>query len=324
VKVLYIGGTGEISQACVERSVEIGHDVTVFNRGQKDEKTPPSVTHIVGDVHDEETYGGLAEGHFDVICQFLAFGPTAVQRDIDLYSGRCGQYVFVSTASAYRKSPVGSVITESTPLENPFWEYSRRKAECEALLARSADRLASTIVRPSHTYRTRLPSTVIDGNHLAWRLVRDKPVVVHDDGESIWTVTHADDFARAFTALVGRAECVGNAYNITDDVAYSWNDILRAVGEALEKPPTIHPVPAETLVRRLPELAGPLLGDKANSMRFDNAKIRSAIGPWKCEVSLTEGVASAATFVRSRLEAGYRPDPAVDALIDRMVADHPL
>jgi len=321
VRVLYIGGTGEISLSCVAQSVESGHRVTVFNRGRRDEKTPPGVDHVVGDLRDARAYARLAERDFDVVCQFLAFDPEAVERDIDLFSGRCRQYVFISTASAYQKPLDGHVVTESTPLRNPHWAYSRRKAACESLLTRSLDRLPATIVRPSHTYRTRFPSTVIDGDHLAWRISNEKPVLVHDDGESLWTLTSSEDFARAFTRLLGRAEAVGSAYHITDDAAQSWNQILEAVGETLRKQPVIRPVSSEVLVGYEPEWEGPLQGDKSSSMKFDNRKIRSLIGPWECEVSLRDGLDRVGALVEARLRAGYRPDRTADALVDRIVAE---
>ncbi len=321
MKVLYIGGTGEISQACVAQSIEIGHQVTLFNRGQRNETIPDTVDRVVGDLRDFDVYAGLAKRDFDVVCQFLAFDTATVQRDIDLFSGHCQQYVFISTASAYQKPPNGHVVTEATPLENPFWAYSRHKAACESLLAESLDRLPATIVRPSHTYRTRFPSPVIDGDHLAWRILNDKPVLVHDDGESLWTVTHSEDFARAFTKLLGRVEAVGSAYHITNDVAQSWNDIVDAVGETLERRPVIQQVPTDTLVGYKPEWEGPLLGDKSNSMQFDNSRIRSVIGPWECKISLQDGLDLVSAHVDARLSAGYMPDRTLDELVDRIVAD---
>jgi nucleoside-diphosphate-sugar epimerase len=319
VKVLYIGGTGEISEACVARSVEIGHPVTVFNRAQRTASVPETVDHVIGDLRDDRVYARLADRDFDVVCQFLAYDPDTVQRDIDLFSHRCSQYVFISTASAYQKPHGGQVVTEATPLDNPYWAYSRRKAACELLLTASLDRLPTTIVRPSHTYRTRFPSTVIDGDHLAWRMLNDKPVPVHGDGESLWTLTHSADFACAFSKLLGRDESVGSAYHITNDVTQSWNDILEAVGATLRKQPMICPVATEALVGYRPEWEGPLLGDKAHSMQFDNSRIRSVIGPWECEIALREGLDRVGDLVMARLGEGYQPDRQLDELIDRIV-----
>ena len=186
--------------------------------------------------------------------------------------------------------------------------------------APSLDRLPATIVRPSHTYRTRFPSTVIDGDHLAWRISNGKPVLVHDDGESSWTLTSSEDFARAFVKLLGRSDAIGSACHITDDVVWSWNEILHAVGETLGQAPVIHPVATRTLLGYEPRWEGPLLGDKANSMRFDNSRLRGLIGAWACEVSLREGLGRVGALVEARLRAGYRPKPEIDALVDRIVA----
>ena len=216
MRVLYIGGTGEISLACVEAAKRAGHEVTVYNRGRRFDADLLGVDQIIGDFTDHATYATLASGGFDVVCQFLAFSPDSVERDIDTFAGRCGQYVFISTASAYRKPIPTPLIVEDTPLGNPFWAYSRSKAECEARLleAHRSGRLPVTIVRPSHTYRERLPSTVVHGDHLAWRLLNGKPVIVHGDGESVWTLTHADDFARVFSAGVsGLGKSANNSPN---------------------------------------------------------------------------------------------------------------
>ncbi len=321
MKVLYIGGSGEISAACVERSVALGHEVTVFNRGLRAEALPPAVKHIRGDLRNDADYQALGKGAFDAVCQFLVFKPAQVQRDVDLFAGRCRQYVFISTASAYEKPHRGGLVTESTPLVNPFWKYSRDKAACESLLAKVGDRLPFTVVRPSHTYRTRLPSTVIDGDHLAWRLREGKPVLVHDDGASLWTLTHAEDFARAFTRLLGETRALGETFHITSDEAPSWLAVLRAVGTCLGCTPDLRGVATATLLGYEPAWEGPLRGDKANSMRFDNSRVRDVIGDWACEISLEEGLRRVRPFVERRLADGYRPDAALDALIDRIIAE---
>lgn len=284
---------------------------------------PDGVLHISGDLRDDQAYPRLATMGFDVICQFLAYDTTTVQRDVDLFAGSCSQYVFISTASAYQKPYTGGPVTEALPLDNPYWAYSRSKAACEALLVEAADagRLPVTIVRPSHTYRTRFPSTVVDGDHLTWRLLNDKPVVVHDTGQSVWTLTHAEDFARAFTRLLGNRAAIGGAYHITSDEAPTWNQIIRTVGETIGVLPEICAVPTSVLIEYNPDWQGPLLGDKANSMAFDNSSVRRAIGSWTCEVTLRDGLRRVHPHVQRRLESGYRPDAELDALIDRIVAD---
>lgn len=324
MRVLYVGGTGEISFACVEEAVRAGHDVTVFNRGQRPAVGPSSVRQVVGDVNDAALYQEVAARNFDVVCQFLAFEPDDVQRDIKAFGGRCGQYVFISSASAYQKPSRVSLVGEDTPLDNPFWEYSRKKAACEARLraAEDAGDIRVTIVRPSHTYRTNLPSTVVRGDHLAWRLVNGKPIIVHGDGESVWTLTHSEDFARAFVKLCGRQEALGDVFNITDSAGHTWNRILRTVGSAIGVEPNIVNVLSKVLVKYEPSWKGTLLGDKSNSMIFDVSRISRVAGGWRCSVSLEEGVERAWRVTQDRLRSGYRPDPELDARVDQIIAEN--
>ncbi len=314
--VLFIGGTGEISASCVEESLNQGHRVTVFNRG----KAPriSGVEWIEGDVRDNESYHRLVAHDYDVVCQFLAFRPEDVARDVELFSGRCGQYVFVSSASAYQKPWPGGVITETVPLENPFMEYSRNKAACELALADSE--LTVTIVRPSHTYRERLPSTVIDGVHLAWRIRSGKPVIIHDDGESLWTLTRSEDFARAFVGLFGRPAAFGETYHITNSEAQTWIAIFDTIAELMGETLGVCHVATEVIAGHKPEWAGPLLGDKANSLVFDNSKVSDVLGGWQCEISLREGLERTLAVVQGRLDRGYLPDQSDDALIDRIIS----
>lgn len=323
MRVLYIGGSGEISFACVEAAVRAGQQVTVFNRGIRGEKLPAKVEQVVGDLNDDAAYAELASREFDTVCQFIAFDTDTVSRDIDTFAGRCGQYVFVSSASAYRKPWRSGWITESTPLDNPFWEYSRLKAACEKLLfdAQVAGRLPVTVVRPSHTYRRRIPGTCVPGIHLAWRILNDKPVIVHDDGETLWTLTHADDFARAFAGLCGNERALGEAFHITSDGARCWSEIVDLVGNALAHSPRVLHVPTDRLIEYSGHWLGPLKGDKSNSLVFDNGKVRGATGDWRCEISLEAGLESAAKITRNQLADGYTPDERLDALIDQIVAD---
>lgn len=321
MKVLYIGGTGEISHSCVHRSLAFGHEVTVFNRGTSIAALPEGVEHVVGDLRDEHAYDALGSRNFDVVCQFLAYDEASVRRDLACFSGRCDQYAFISSAASYRKPHHEGLVTEAMPLDNPFWAYARSKAACEAVLAEAtaAGRLPVTIVRPSHTYRTRLPSTVVDGNHLAWRLLRDKPVIVHDAGASAWTLTHSDDFAAAFCRLLGNPAAIAGTYHITSDEAPTWREIIAAVGDVLGRQADLRSVSSRVLVEHEPAWEGPLLGDKSNAMRFDNSALTGVIGNWSCEVSLQEGLSRVAPQVLERLAAGYQPDPEVDAVIDRLI-----
>jgi nucleoside-diphosphate-sugar epimerase len=317
MRVLYIGGTGEISFDCIHESVRRGDEVTVFNRGHHNAGLPRACRFITGDVEDDAAYGRLADAAFDVVCQFRLFTPAALRRDLELFTGRCGQYVFISTASAYRKPVRGLPITEATPLGNPYWDYSQAKAEMEAIL-RAQERLPYTIVRPSHTYRTRMPTPMPEHLEVS-RLLRRKPVVLHGDGESLWTVTHAEDFARPFVRLLGEPRALGEAFHITGDGAWSWNEIFEAIAAALgvTRYALVH-VATDTLVRYRPEWAGPLLGDKSPSVAFDNRKVKGIVGDFDCPIDPWRGM----RMVAER----YPPspddfDPALDALLDRIVAE---
>jgi nucleoside-diphosphate-sugar epimerase len=323
MKVLYIGGTGEISTSCVRRSVEAGHDVTVFNRGRSDESLPDAVRRIVGDLADDGAYARLAAEGFDVVCQFLAYRLETVRRDAELFAGRCAQYVFISSASAYQKPPRRLVVTEEVPLENPYWAYSRAKAEMERFLLaeHEASRLGVTIVRPSHTHRRRFPGGIARGDDWAWRMRAGRPIVVHGDGTSLWTLTHSDDFAVPFVRLLGNDRALGEAFHITRHMeSYTWNEIVAAVGRALDVEPNVVHVPTETLVRYEPDWSGPLLGDKTWSVLFDNGKVASVAGAFDCAVSLDEGMRRAAEHYRARAEA-YQPDEQRHALLDRIAAE---
>jgi nucleoside-diphosphate-sugar epimerase len=315
MRVLYIGGSGEISFDCIHESVRAGYDVTVFNRGHSNAGLPGVCRFITGDCTDDASYHRVARDNYDVVCQFRLFTPESIRRDIALFTGHCGQYVFISSASAYAKPVRNLPITEATPLDNPHWAYSRAKAAMEALLEEQ-DALPFTIVRPSHTYRTRMPTAM--GGEVS-RLLRGKPVVVHGDGESLWTVTHAKDFARPFVRLLGAAAALRQAFHITSDRAWPWNEIFEAIAAALrvENPRWVH-VASDTLVRYHADWEGPLLGDKSPSVRFDNSKVKSVVGDFECPIDVWHGM----RLVAEQLPASAREyDQNLDALYDRIIAD---
>jgi nucleoside-diphosphate-sugar epimerase len=321
MNVLYIGGTGEISYACVHAAVALGQKVTVYNRGRNHEPLPESVRVITGDLGDHTSYARLGEEDFDVVCQFLAYDLGQIERDIEVFAGRTRQYIFISSASAYQKPQHDYRITEDTPLENPYWEYSRKKAAMERRLteAHRDGRLPVTIVRPSHTHRRRFPGTFIGGDHIAWRMLAGKPIIVHGDS-NLWTLTHSDDFAQAFVRLCGNDKALGEAFHITRDHAHLWAVVLRMMGEAIGAPePELVHIASQTLVRYNGDWAGPLLGDKSCSVVFDNSKVSRAVGGWSCRIPLEEGLRRTSMFVRQRLDAGYAPKPEEDALVDGMI-----
>lgn len=322
MRVLYIGGTGEISFSCVLESLSLGHEVTVFNRGQTEQALPATVQQIAGDLGDDAAFTRLGEQRFDVVCQFYAFDPARAEKDVLAFGGRTGQYVFISTASAYQK-PIDRFerITEQTPLENPFWEYSQKKTQMEKrlLAAHAAGELPVTIVRPSHTYRRRLPSALGGGDWTARRMRQGLPIIVHGDGTSLWTLTHASDFARPFARLLGNPRALGEAFHITGENVHTWDEILEQMARALGVPAKLVHVTSDELVRFEPAWTGPLFGDKSPSTLFDNAKVRSVAGDFPTLMSIEQGFQLAAPEVVARLERGAGMDAALDAKVEAIL-----
>ncbi|MFT4109406.1 SDR family oxidoreductase [Propionicimonas sp.] len=325
LKVLVLGGTGVISSAVVRRAVEVGHDVTVLNRGRSHAEavhTPPAqVRTLQADLRDPAAVrAALGAEEFDVVASFFCFVPAHVRAELELFSGRTGQYLFISSASAYQTPPLRLPVTEATPLRNPYWQYSRDKIACEDLLV-SAYRetgFPATIVRPSHTYD---PTAVpFDGGWtVVERMRRGVPVVVPGDGTSLWTLTHNSDFARAFVGLFGRAATIGGAFHITSDEALAWNEIYRTVGAAAGVEPVLVHVPSDTIAAADPALGASLLGDKAHSMVFDNSAVRSIVPGWRAVVPFAQGA--------REIVAWHDADPSrravdarLDALFDRLVS----
>jgi nucleoside-diphosphate-sugar epimerase len=291
-RLLFIGGTGVISSACAQQAVEGGFDLFILNRGNDSPRpAPPEARVLIADIREiPSVTRALAGLDFDVVVEFLAFTPDHVRADLDLFRGRIGQYVFISSASAYQTPPARLPVVESTPLRNPFWKYSRDKIACEDLLVRSyrEDGFPVTIVRPSHTYdRTMVPLhggwTMID------RMRRGAPIVVHGDGTSPWTLTHNVDFARAFVGLLGESGAVGDSFHITSDEALTWDQIARILGVAAGVEPRIVHVPSDAVALVDPDWGASLLGDKAHTMVFDNTKIKRLVPGWTAVVPFRHG-----------------------------------
>jgi nucleoside-diphosphate-sugar epimerase len=324
MKVLYIGGTGEISYSCVLESLALGHEVAVLNRRETAQDTPSGVRHIRADLNDDASYAALGTESFDAVCQFVAFDLARIESDLRSFAGRAGQYVFISTASAYKK-PMDRFerITERTPLENPFWEYSRKKAHMEARLfeAHRSGELPITVVRPSHTYRRRMPSALGGGDWTARRMLAGRRVIVHGDGASLWTLTHASDFARPFARLLGNAQALGEAFHITGEGVHTWDEILTQMARALGVEPRLAHVASDTLVRYEPAWKGPLHGDKAPSTLFDNQKVSGVAGPFPTTVSIEAGFSAAAAEVLQRLDRGAGIDQDLDSKVDRILRE---
>jgi nucleoside-diphosphate-sugar epimerase len=322
LKVLFIGGTGVISSACARVAVEHGIDLFVLNRGRStDRPLPPGVTTLRADAREPRSVRQeIKDLDFDAVVNWVAFTPDQVQTDIELFSGRTGQYVFISSASAYQTPPARVPVTESTPLRNPFWAYSRGKIACEDLLvaAYREQGFPATIVRPSHTYdQTSVP---FDGRWtVLGRMLAGKPVIVHGDGTSLWTLTHNEDFARAFVPLLAHTRTLGDAIQITSDDVLTWNQIAEALAAALGVSAQVVHVPSDAIAAADPDWGAGLLGDKAHSMIFDNAKVRGLVPGWRAVIPFEQGAREIADW--------YRADPArqvtdarLDAVMDKLAA----
>ena len=320
LNVLFVGGTGQISLPCVELAVAAGHKVAVFNRGQRDAALPAGVESIVGDMKDPASYAKLGEQKWDVVNQFMVFTPEQMQQDIDVFTGKTGQYIFISSASVYKKSIYEYVTTEAgTPPENPYWPYSQAKIACAKLM--KASKLSWTNVRPSHTVRSGLPTMLNEGDVVAHRMLAGKPVLVTGDGTSIWTLTRSEDFAKPFVKLFGNKAALGEDFHITGDVGFTWDAIYQTIAKGLGTEAKIVHVPTETVIRYQPDWAGPLLGDKTWTALFDNSKVKRVAGDFACAEDLDIILAEPVRYLKKRL-AGNKPEPhELDPLYDRICAE---
>ncbi|MDV6376285.1 SDR family oxidoreductase [Deinococcus arenicola] len=316
MNVLFIGGTGIISSACSELALAQGMTLYLLNRGESSRSVPDGAKVLRGDIRDPESIRkALGDLEFDVVVNWVAFTPEHIETDLELFQGRTRQYIFISSASAYQK-PVGHLpITESTPLHNPFWQYSRNKIACEDRLIRAyrEDDFPMTIVRPSHTYdRTLLP---MDGGWtVVNRMRRGKPVIVHGDGTSLWTLTHHRDFAVGFVGLLGRPEVIGDAVQITGDEWLTWNQIFELVGGAAGATPQLVHVSSEVIAAFAPDWGAGLLGDKSHSVIFDNTKLKRLVPEFRATIPYARGV--------REVLAWYDADPVrqvVDGELDRLM-----
>jgi nucleoside-diphosphate-sugar epimerase len=294
MKVLFIGGTGMISAAVSRMAITQGFDLYLLNRGLSTTH-PAGAPYLSADIRKPEDVRSALDGtEFDVVVDWIAYTPSDIERDIALFRGRVGQYVFISSASAYQKPPAHYVITEETSLGNPFWEYARDKIGCEERLMKAYrdEGFPVTIVRPSMTYDANLPIALGGwGTYtLADRLTRGRPIIVHGDGSSLWVVTHADDLARGLLGLLGNQAALGQAFHITSDEVLTWNQIYTTIAEALNVEPRIVHVPSDFIAAVAPDLSGSLLGDKTWSVVFDNSKIKRFVPGFQAEVPFRDGI----------------------------------
>lgn len=321
MKVLFIGGTGVISSACAELAIQQGIDLYLLNRGQsKARPAPIGAALLFGDVRNPASAQAALRGHsFDVVVNWIAFTPEHVQADIDLFQGRVGQYIFISSASAYQTPPASLPVTESTLLDNPFWEYSRQKIACEELLVRAYRdaKFPMTIVRPSHTYdASKVP---LFGGYTSIRRMKERrPVLVYGDGTSLWTLTHTRDFAKGFTPLLGNTRAIGEAFHITSDEWLSWNQIYQTMAAALGVEAELVHVPSELVNAYDPHHGEGLLGDKSHSMIFDNSKIKRLAPGFACTTPFAWGAHEIVAWHEAD-PARQVIDPFVEDLIERVL-----
>ena len=322
MKVLFIGGTGKISSACSQLAIERGIELYLLNRGQTSERPAPAAARILtGDIRDPDSAArALGDLTFDAVVNWIVFTPDQIETDIELFQGRTRQYIFISSASAYQKPPLSLPITESTPLYNPFWDYSQAKIACEERLVQAyrQEKFPITIVRPSHTYdKTMLPFTgrytIVD------RMRRGKKVIVHGDGASLWVLTHHRDFAQGFVGLLGNNHAIGEAFHITSDELLTWNQIFEIVAQAAGVEAQLVHIPSDFIAAFDPEWGVNLLGDKSHSVIFDNTKIKRIVPDFAATIPYVQGA--------REIMAWHDADPsrqvvddAFDQLQDRIIA----
>ena len=302
MKALFIGGTGTISTAIVKRlAEELGWEVWLLNRGNRQEVVPEGVHQIICDISDEAAAEKALEGmSFDVVNEFIGFTLDQVERDYRLFKDKTKQYIYISSASAYNKPAANYIITEGTTLANPHWEYSRNKIKCEEFLMKKyrAEGFPVTIVRPSHTYDERNVPLGVHGKkgffQVIKRMQEGKPVIIQGDGTSLWTVTFNKDFAIGYTGLMGNRHAIGEAFQITGDETLTWNQIYQTIADALGVELKPYHVSSDYLSavgdKYGFDFEGSLTGDKSVSVVFDNSKLKRVVPDMRTTVRFDQGV----------------------------------
>ena len=305
MKILFIGGTGTISSACSQLAVERGMELYLLNRGQTTRRPIPTGAQVLrGDIRDLASAQSAVQGYtFDVVVDWVAFTPDHIETDLELFRGRTGQYIFISSASAYQTPPASVPITESTPLDNPVWLYSRNKIACEECLLRAyrEEKFPMTIVRPSHTY-DRAMSPLDGGYTMIDRMRKGQRVIVHGDGTSLWTLTHHKDFAKGFVGLLGHQRAIGDAFHITSDEVLTWDQIYTLMAHAAGVEPKLVHIPSDLIAAYDKAWGDGLLGDKAHCMIFDNTKIKRLVPDFFATIPFAHGA--------KEIMAWFDADPA--------------
>lgn len=326
MRVLLIGGTGTISSAIRRQLARENHEVWLLNRGNNNNEIAEDVKMITCDINEERQAAKLLEKmEFDVVCEFIGFVPSQVERDYRLFNGKTKQYMYISSASAYHKPVKDYRITEGTTLANPYWEYSRNKIACEEFLMKMyrENGFPVTIIRPSHTYCEKAVPLGVHGNQGSWqvlkRMLDGKPVIIHGDGTSLWTITHNTDFAKGFIGLMGNPHAIGEAFQITNDESLTWNQIYQLVAEALGVTLKPYYVSSEFLASVSNyDFTGGLIGDKANTVVFDNTKLKNAVPTFVSTVSAKEGITQTVNYVMAHKECQIE-DVEFDQWCDKVI-----
>ena len=328
MKILLIGGTGTISSAITRQLAAGGHELWLLNRGNRRSEVPANVKQIICDIDDEAgVLDALPVEPFDAVYEFIGFVPQQVERDVRLFRGRTHQYVYISSASAYNKPAANYVITEGTTLANPHWQYSRNKIACEELLMKEyrENAFPVTIVRPSHTYCERGVPLSVHGLKGSWqvlkRMMEGKPVIIHGDGSSLWTLTWNEDFARGFIGLLGNPKAIGEVFQIMSDEQLTWTQIYKCVGKALNVTVNPYYVASDFLAAVAPkewDFEGNLLGDKSVTVCFDCTKLKRAVPGFQATTRFDEGVRRCVEHILAHPELQV-PDPEFDAWCDKVI-----
>ena len=321
MKVLFIGGTGNISTSVSKLALSRGVELFLLNRGVRKSEISGAKNLIV-DIHSPVIADVLKNHTWDVVVDWIAFTEQDVERDYQLFRGKTKQYIFISSASAYQKPVTHPVITESTPLANPFWQYSRNKIVCELKLNEyyRNEQFPITIVRPSHTYDTIIPFPIGGDYTIIDRLKRGKKIIVHGDGTSLWVVTHAEDFAKGFVGLLGNPHTIGHAFHITSDEVLTWNQIVESVADAAGCQANVVHISSETLASFDPDLRGGLIGDKACSVIFDNSKIKTFVPDFVATIPFHEGIKRTVKWFESdpqRMVVHQETSKWIDSVIEK-------
>jgi nucleoside-diphosphate-sugar epimerase len=324
MKILFIGGTGIISTASTALAAERGMDVTLLSRGQHASPLPTGVKTLIADVNDPAILQKFEHESFDAVVDWIAFTPADIERDLKLFRGRTRQYVFISSASAYQKPQTHYLITESTPLANPYWDYSRNKIACEERLMQAYrdEGFPVTIVRPSLTYGETLIPLVLNSWQQSYtavdRMIRGQKMVVPGDGSSLWVITHNTDFAKGLVGLLGHPQAIGHAFHITSDEVLTWDQLFRIVGAAVGVEPQLLHIPSDFIAACLPEKKGTLIGDKSVSVVFDNSKIKRFVPGYSATTTFADGIRQSIAWFNadpSRKQIDHQVNATLDKLI---------